>query len=73
MTLSVGQIWREVDSRFERFIRVEKIGENGVIIRTVARGSAGWKVGKRSRLNWAEARRFNGKSGGYEFIEEPLP
>ena len=64
----VGQIWREVDPRRERFVRIEHIGLD-VGIRTVVRDGNLWFPASGSRLSDAASERFNGKRGGYEFVE----
>ena len=68
--LAVGQIWREVDPRFERHVRIESIGagRRSVGIRTVVRHDGRWIEGPRSRASWCDGERFNGKRGNYEFV-----
>ncbi len=74
---TVGDIWKEVDPRTERFVRIESISVSGntVSIRTVVRTTIGspenprtrWADGHRSRLSYVNAGRFNGKRGGYSY------
>jgi hypothetical protein len=67
----IGQIWREDDSRQERYVRVDAIEGERVRIRSVARSDAGeWRADSRVG-RWASLKRF-GKSGGYRF-EATLP
>lgn len=75
MTIEVGQIWREVDPRFERFVRVESVAggsRRSVGVRTVVRFTehSGWGYAPRSRLSYCDANRFNGKRGGYEPVAD---
>ncbi len=66
----VGDIWREVDPRFEdRFIRVETVERQKIGIRTVVRDGPRWIAGARSRIGPASPDRFSGKRGGYAFVE----
>ena len=77
--IRVGQIWREVDPRAVRHVRVLKIGEGrrSVLIRTVYRSGDGsrlspwqWDFTRGSRTSWCDRERFNGKRGGYALFEE---
>jgi hypothetical protein len=71
---AVGQIWREVDPRFERFAKVFGTSPNGalVYIQTVYKHETGaWWLSPRSRTTAVKIERFNGKRGGYEFVEAP--
>lgn len=71
-TPQVGEIWREVDPRFERFARVQSdgiAGRRGVAIRTVVYRDGRWIDAPTSRSSYADLSRFNGKRGGYEFHE----
>jgi hypothetical protein len=77
--LAVGQIWKEVDPRSNRFVRIVEIrSSRTAVIETVMSRI----VGTRPRISkiWdsttqrkteAHPSRFNGKRGGYEFIEAP--
>ena len=73
MDLAVGQIWKEVDPRAERFVRIESVGmgRRNVSIRTVVKRDFGWSDAPRSRLSYADGERFDGRRGGYEFHEAP--
>lgn len=74
---AVGQIWREVDPRFTRFVRIESVGsffrnEEVIGIRNVANDQhVGWISPKGARFTRASGKRFHGKRGGYAFVEEP--
>ena len=71
---TVGQIWREVDPRFVRRIKILSVrpGRRGVEIRTVYRDTVGnWIFTSGSRVSYADHERFSGKRGGYEFVETP--
>ena len=53
----VGQVWKELDSRFDRFVRVIRIKNSGaVVIQNEDDGA---------RHTTARRDRFNGKHGGY--------
>lgn len=68
MEPAVGQIWKEVDPRVTRFVRVEKVGAHaGVMVRKVIRQNGSWIHAPRSVERWTNAARFDGKRGGYEF------
>lgn len=69
MEIKVGQIWREVDSRMERFIRIESTNGIYPTIRSVYKHDDGWRPRSRSRSSQASPDRFNGKRGGYKFVE----
>lgn len=71
--VKVGQIWREVDPRQERYIRVERVLTPHVIdIRCVTFDGTLWIPKKGTRLTQALATRFNGKRGGYDlYMEAP--
>lgn len=59
MEVEVGQIWREVDPRFDR--RVKVVGfceESGKI-----------KIEYAGKVTKAKLERFNGKRGGYELVK----
>jgi len=69
--IRILQIWQEVDPRFERKVRVEKILEDGRIgILTVERSENGWRPMDGSRIRYADPNRFNGKRGNYKLVEE---
>lgn len=58
-----GQIYRENDARFERYVRVEKVGEGrrSISIRTVVLIGGRWFDAPRSRLSYADRERFGAK------------
>ena len=62
--IKVGQVWREVDPRFTRHIRVEGFTADGRV-RIVTTDKTGRMSVRRStcRLD-----RFNGRRGGYELV-----
>lgn len=69
MTPEKGQIWREVDPRFNRFIMVLDVqpGRRGVLVQTYECTNLGqWVPAPRSRKAWCDIERFNGKRNGYE-------
>lgn len=66
----MGQIWRELDRREERFVRVEHVAAS-VFIRTVVRDGPSWIPIPRSQPRAATLGRFNGKRGGYVFVAHP--
>lgn len=67
MSLAVGQIWREVGQ--ERLIRIESMRGLYPRVRTVTKINDAWRPAYRSRYTSPELGRFNGKSGGYTFVE----
>ncbi|MBN9434035.1 MAG: hypothetical protein J0I45_16510 [Bosea sp.] len=73
--LAAGQIWKEVDPRFTRFIRIENVGagRRSISIRTVENVDGRWVDAERSRCSYADPQRFNGKRGNYAFYEAPQP
>ena len=64
-----GEIWKEVDPRFERYVRIESVGvgRRSVAIRTVTSIGGRWSEVPRSRISYADPERFNGKRGGYTY------
>lgn len=69
-----GQIWKEVDPRFERYVRIVTVlpsGRRSIGIQTCAEnGKGGWAPAPRSRHSWCDRERFNGKRGGYALHRE---
>lgn len=65
--IKVGQIWKEVDPRFQRFVRIDGVGHGrrGISIRTVEQKDGRWAEAPRSRLSYCDAERFRGKRSGY--------
>lgn len=68
MTVTVGQIWKEVDPRKLRFVRVTNVSPDGSSIKLetlVHAGGTKWVRAAGTRDNYAKADRFDGKYGGY--------
>lgn len=67
----IGDIWREVDPRFTRHVRVFDVqqGRRGIAVRTCVKTEGNWRPAPRSRLSWCDRERFNGKRCGYAFVE----
>lgn len=67
-----GQIWKEVDPRFERYVIIQHVGEGrrSIQVRTVTHNGKGWEVAPKSKSSWCDAERFNGKRGGYQLWQE---
>ncbi|SAK53400.1 hypothetical protein AWB78_01322 [Caballeronia calidae] len=66
--VKVGQIWREVDRRFSRHVRIEAVGEGfGKALICTINPETGQKCGP---FTQARLSRFNGKSGGYTIVLE---
>lgn len=64
-----GQIWREVDPRFDRYVMVLDVreGRRGILVQTTERNDLGqWVPAPRSRKSWCDVERFSGRRGGYE-------
>lgn len=76
-TIAVGQIWREVDPRFDRYVQVESVctmlGNTNIVgIRAVVPNDhGGWDYTLGARYSRANAIRFNGKRGNYELVATP--
>lgn len=70
--IKAGQIWREVDPRSERFVRVRYpcAGGRAIAIETVVPYLHAWIRKRGSRENEAATERFNGKRGGYALHED---
>lgn len=66
-----GQIWREVDPRLERYVRVIGItgGIRGVMIETVIKVGDAWQRKPRCGKTYCNPERFNGKRGGYSLVQ----
>lgn len=60
-----GDIWKDVDPRRERFIRVEGLFAINIAMRAVVLEGGKWIDAPKSRKDYAARKRFNGKSGGY--------
>jgi hypothetical protein len=63
--IKVGQIWREVDPRFNRYVQILSEGFPHVCVATIdlATNALGRKTS-------AACVRFNGKRGGYELYRD---
>lgn len=74
--IKAGQIWKEVDPRLERLVRIIQVGEptsslpGFVQIECVLMGPTGWQRKSRTGVTRARASRFNGKRGGYALHED---
>jgi hypothetical protein len=71
-----GQIWVETDNRFTRHVRILKVAGSITFIETVIKGQHGWDRKLKSdfgrpmpRKTAPTTSRFNGKSGGYRYVE----
>lgn len=71
---AVGQIWKEVDPRFNRHVRIEVCHQGSrrnIAIQTVSLGADGsWCKVRGSRLSYVDPERFNGKRGCYAIHTE---
>jgi hypothetical protein len=59
----IGDIWKEVDPRFTRFVRI--VGRSEHFVRVYTCTEAGYRL--RHRETACSIGRFNGKRGGYAF------
>ena len=66
--VAVGQIWHVCDPRQERFVKVIQIVGDRALIAQASRHVDCWKTMDGAR--WAQLKRFNGRRGGYEFVED---
>jgi len=67
--VEVGQIWREVDKRFNRYVKVLDVRDGD--IKSVLICATDSVVGRvEGRKTWASKTRFNGRRGGYELVKE---
>ncbi len=71
-TPQVDDIWKEVDPRATRFVRVVVVAGTDVRVVTVTEKEPGYwvpvlneKTKRYAPARWADLRRFNGKRGGY--------
>lgn len=62
--IKVGQIWREVDPRGNRYVQVIEIANWSV--KSIKIAAIDLVTNALGRKNWASRERFNGKRGGYE-------
>lgn len=70
--IRVGQIWREVDPRKERYVRVLDVRGGWVQISTVEKSGNVWTRVRGTTKRHAAVDRFNGKRGGYALHEAPV-
>lgn len=68
--ITEGQIWREVDPRQERYIRVERVTPHVIDLQCVAFDGTIWIAKRGTRKTQAMRDRFNGKRGGYDLYAE---
>lgn len=61
--VKVGQVWKEVDPRFERYVEVIGVDEQEQKATIMLAARSGDHAG--SRATKAGLKRFNGKRGGY--------
>lgn len=66
MNIAVGQVWKESDLRFERYIKVVAIESD--VIRIITCSESG-REQDGARAGGAMRARF-GKSGGYRLVKE---
>lgn len=67
--IAAGQIWREVDKRFSRYVKVLEVRDGD--IKSVLLCTTDSVVGRgEGRKTWASKTRFNGRRGGYELVRE---
>lgn len=68
-----GDIWKEVDPRFTRYIVIHGLHPEAVVIQNAYRApeTIGWTLHGPRRT--AQLKRFNGKRGGYEFVQRSSP
>lgn len=62
-TVKVGQIWKELDPRFDRYVEVLRVDEKDQRATIVLASRSGGHAG--TRPTKASLKRFNGKRGGY--------
>jgi hypothetical protein len=67
--VKAGQIWREMDRRYDRHVKVISAISTQCLIRTVLKVDGKWVFTRLSREAWAARSRFKGRRGGYEFVE----
>lgn len=66
--IKVGQIWREVDPRFNRYVQVIEVFDTAV--KSIKIANIDLLTNALGRKNWASRERFNGKRGGYELHKD---
>lgn len=70
-----GQIWRENDKRFERYIRVLAVQDfkaDGASVQaeTVEKKDGAWRAMRGGHRTYINVLRFNQKAGGFSLIED---
>lgn len=70
--IKVGQIWKEVDNRFTRLVRVVRVDDIGFIDIQTIFSSTDSSITKDNpgKITISNRKRFNGKHGGYKLIPE---
>ena len=73
--LAIGQIWRENDERYERFVRVLQIddlgyGQRSVMVCNVQQANGKWVDLRGGQLSWINAKRFDGAEGNFMLHED---
>lgn len=80
ITPEVGDVWKELDPRpeYQRYVKVTRVDGDHVRIYAVTETEDGiWECARNGMTNrpaperWAQAKRFNGKRGGYELYRRP--
>jgi len=61
----IGQVWKEEDSRFIRFVEIMGIDGEKVKIKAIRFVRQGEDYPATNRITTASIKRFNGKHGGY--------
>lgn len=62
----IGDVWREIDPRLARYVRIIKLRGDWVVIQTcLSDGGESLQRYALGRTNDAKLSRFNGKRGGY--------
>jgi hypothetical protein len=66
--IKVGQIWRKVDPRFNRYVQILTVVDSAV--KSICVATIDLETNALGRKNWASRERFNGKRGGYELHKD---
>jgi hypothetical protein len=71
MKVEAGQIWKERDNRFDRYVRIVEIVGDLVRIQTVEMKCGYKKIEpNKNKTTLARIDRFNGNIGGYIFCRK---
>lgn len=62
-----GQIWKENDNRFLRYVEIVKVTQNHVYVKTISLAYRDGSKGPEGRTTVNHIKRFNGESSGYSF------